>query len=503
MCRYVFHISYSTTCGEKSPDVIYTNKLECTSVEGGRCIRSNRSFGGRSNHRLGPNQTISAAEILVTEAYGKRSTEETIERGEEQEESELSPGALAGAIAGPLLALLCFSVTAVYCCRRYQRLLQERLSSKLLPSMSSGSNSSSSSYSITNTALHSSQSSSSTSTSQTLPLPPPVATDRWELDRSRIAFGASIGNGAYGEVLKGVVEGSLNAPHGHVLFNCTVAIKRLPESADLLEKDAFLREIRLMKALGRHSQVVSLLGACMTSEPILLVLEYCALGDLRGYLSSKRQTAISLQSATVSSSYLPVTCVSQLTLTTLLSFSRQIALGMEYVHGRGYIHRDLAARNLLVTDSDHVKIGDFGLARYLDEDSNYVMLNPGKLPLKWMAIESIVNLAFSPASDVWSFGVVLFEIITMGGTPYPTINNNDLLSQLRKGSRMGCPQNCSQELYDVMMSCWREEPLERPSFAVLETDLCKLLDESAGAEKYLKFDSDKDYYQIDPNKYHY
>ncbi|GAU90908.1 hypothetical protein RvY_03260-3 [Ramazzottius varieornatus] len=167
MCRYVFHISYSTTCGEKSPDVIYTNKLECTSVEGGRCIRSNRSFGGRSNHRLGPNQTISAAEILVTEAYGKRSTEETIERGEEQEESELSPGALAGAIAGPLLALLCFSVTAVYCCRRYQRLLQERLSSKLLPSMSSGSNSSSSSYSITNTALHSSQSSSSTSTSQT------------------------------------------------------------------------------------------------------------------------------------------------------------------------------------------------------------------------------------------------------------------------------------------------------------------------------------------------
>lgn len=120
-------------------------------------------------------------------------------------------------------------------------------------------------------------------------------------------------------------EGTLISVNPMLMDSASLVVS---ESADLLEQDAFLREIRLMKALGRHSQVVSLLGACMTSEPILLVLEYCALGDLRGYLSSKRQTAISLQSASVSSSYLPVTCVSQLTLTTLLSFSRQIAMGM-------------------------------------------------------------------------------------------------------------------------------------------------------------------------------
>ncbi|GAV09005.1 hypothetical protein RvY_18615-2 [Ramazzottius varieornatus] len=527
-CRYTFRISFTTTCGEKSQEATYkSNKLDCGIVDGGPCFRrdrpgpgpgpgpwwtgKDRPAFGQFHHKQWAGKHIRKNIDNSGEVRGDNKTLDNEwsnvkdydkdEPSKQSQDTGLSTGGLAGAIAGPLVVALILFIVGTCYCRRYQA----RLRDKLLASISSGSNSSSDAYHVTNP--------NSQLTRHNFPknfeLPrnsissPANATDRWEIDRSRVAFGAAIGKGAYGEVLKGVVEGPLTTQFGHVVFDCPVAVKLLPETADLLEKDAFLREIRLMKALGHHYNIVGLLGACISSEPILLVLEYCALGDLRSYLSSKRQTAVSLQPANASSSYLPVTCVSQLTLSTLLSFARQIALGMEYVHHQGYIHRDLAARNILLTDTNHVKIGDFGLARYLNEDCNYVMLNPGKLPLKWMAIESIVDLTFSPATDVWSFGVVLFEIVTMGGTPYPTIHNKDLLSYLKEGSRMECPENCSRELYDVMTSCWKESPPERPSFSPLQTRLTELLELAAGPEKYLKFDSDKDYYHVDPSKYHY
>ncbi|OWA49885.1 Fibroblast growth factor receptor 3 [Hypsibius exemplaris] len=325
---------------------------------------------------------------------------------------------------------------------------------------------------------------------------PPRTADRWELPRSRIEIGEVLGRGAFGEVFKAKIMGSIlvNTEHSTVEkhLNFIVAIKLLPAHADGREKDAFLQEIQIMKDIGYHRHIVSLIGCCIESDPIFLVEEYCPLGDLRLYLSSQRQ-AVMTYSAT-DSGIGENGIISTITLSDLLSYARQIAIGMEYIHRKGYVHRDLAARNILLFNRTHVKIGDFGLTRYIYEDRIYVVQNAGRLPVKWMAIESIFDLTFTSASDVWAFGVVLFELITLGGTPYPTINNKDLLNELKNGYRMECPDNCPTNLYALMRRCWQVNPERRPAFAELQSELERMLESSAGSESYLQLDTNRDYY---------
>lgn len=150
----------------------------------------------------------------------------------------------------------------------------------------------------------------------------------------------------------------------------------------------------------------------------------------------------------------------------LLSFAAQIARGMNHLDERGFVHRDLAARNVLVGNDNRVKVSDFGLMRQVYEDV-YTIKKTKKLPIKWMAPESIYYSVFTTKSDVWSYGVLLWEMATMGGVPYPTLTNSQLCKLLKTGYLMGRPDMCSDEVYELMTECWREDPTTRPSFADL------------------------------------
>lgn len=170
----------------------------------------------------------------------------------------------------------------------------------------------------------------------------------------------------------------------------------------------------------------------------------------------------------------------------LQSFAYQIANGMAYLSGRGIVHRDLAARNILVGDDKVLKISDFGLSR----EGIYVKRSTGKIPLRWLSIEAMRDRIYSTASDVWAFGIVLWEICTLGGFPYPTINDRDLLEFLLEGERMEKPTNCTDEIYQIMIGCWSRECEDRPSFQSLKEQLFDMQKEE---KPYVNVDPSQDF----------
>lgn len=305
-----------------------------------------------------------------------------------------------------------------------------------------------------------------------------ISRDAWEIAWDCLAVGEILGEGAFGQVRKGVIQmtddfvqplWSLTQDAHCQPSQMTVAVKMLTgDQSDVYRQD-FLREMELMKSIGYHSNVVNMIGCCTRQDPICLVVEHVALGDLLHYLRDYRAKC---QQAHGNDHF------EYLTVHDLLHFARQISIGMEFLSQKGFVHRDLAARNVLVGHEKTVKIGDFGLTRYIYDDQVYVTNRGGKLPLKWMATESIFDLTFTTASDVWSFGVVLYELVTLGGTPYPTISNKDLLRELQKGYRMERPDNCSPEIYRLMIDCWQTRPTRRPTFTLLNRKIADIMDDS-------------------------
>uniref|UniRef100_A0A8I6ANB5 Fibroblast growth factor receptor n=1 Tax=Rattus norvegicus TaxID=10116 RepID=A0A8I6ANB5_RAT len=257
----------------------------------------------------------------------------------------------------------------------------------------------------------------------------------------------------------------------------TVAVKMLKDNASDKDLADLISEMEMMKLIGRHKNIINLLGVCTQEGPLYVIVEYAAKGNLREFLRARRPPGPDLSPDGPRSSEGP------LSFPALVSCAYQVARGMQYLESRKCIHRDLAARNVLVTEDDVMKIADFGLARGVHHIDYYKKTSNGRLPVKWMAPEALFDRVYTHQSDVWSFGILLWEIFTLGGSPYPGIPVEELFSLLREGHRMERPPNCPSELYGLMRECWHAAPSQRPTFKQLVEALDKVL--LAVSEEYL------------------
>ncbi|XP_061796099.2 proto-oncogene tyrosine-protein kinase Src isoform X1 [Nerophis lumbriciformis] len=259
-----------------------------------------------------------------------------------------------------------------------------------------------------------------------------LARDAWEIPRESLRLDLKLGQGCFGEVWMGTWNGTTR-----------VAIKTLKPGT--MSPEAFLQEAQVMKKL-RHEKLVQLY-AVVSEEPIYIVTEYMSQGSLLDFLKGEAGK--------------------MLRLPQLVDMAAQIAAGMAYVERMNYVHRDLRAANILVGDNLVCKVADFGLARLI-EDNEYTARQGAKFPIKWTAPEAALYGRFTIKSDVWSFGVLLTELATKGRVPYPGMVNREVLDQVERGYRMPCPSECPGSLHELMLSCWRKDPEERPTFEYLQ-----------------------------------
>ncbi|NXK10241.1 FLT3 kinase, partial [Herpetotheres cachinnans] len=353
---------------------------------------------------------------------------------------------------------------------------------------------------------------------------------KWEFPRENLEFGQVLGSGAFGKVVNATAYGISNAGD-----SVQVAVKMLQEKPDASEKDALMSELKMMTHIGSHENIVNLLGACTVSgcHCLLENLARCdgigrtaagktcliwqgRAGTLPDFCKSHVQKHLHGSQdfhihplrhvkilTTVSAINQRVRKLMEnlyfwlfftdkikhasrqmdeeedfnvLTFEDLLCFSYQVAKGMEFLESKSCIHRDLAARNILVTHGKVVKICDFGLARDVVKDSNYIIRGNARLPVKWMAPESLFERMYTMKSDVWSYGILLWEIFSLGVNPYPGIQvDTNFYKLIQSGFKMDQPYYATKDVYRVMQSCWALDSRKRPSFSWLVSSLaCQL-----------------------------
>ncbi|XP_051926283.1 protein tyrosine kinase 2aa isoform X7 [Hippocampus zosterae] len=272
------------------------------------------------------------------------------------------------------------------------------------------------------------------------------STRDYEIQRDRIELGRCIGEGQFGDVHQGVY----NIPDKPAL---AVAIKTCKNCTSDSVREKFLQEALTMRQFD-HPYIVKLIGV-ITENPVWIIMELCTLGELRSFLQVRKYS---------------------LDLATLILFAYQLSTALAYLESKRFVHRDIAARNVLVSSIDCVMLGDFGLSRYM-EDSSYYKASKGKLPIKWMAPESINFRRFTSASDVWMFGVCMWEILMYGIKPFQGVKNNDVIGRIENGERLAMPPQCPPTLYSLMTKCWSYDPSKRPRFTELQTQLSTILEE--------------------------
>uniref|UniRef100_A0A1Y1M7M7 receptor protein-tyrosine kinase n=1 Tax=Photinus pyralis TaxID=7054 RepID=A0A1Y1M7M7_PHOPY len=253
-----------------------------------------------------------------------------------------------------------------------------------------------------------------------------------------VTFVEELGEGAFGKVYKG----ELKTKAGKII----VAVKSLKENASAKTQADFQREIELISEL-KHPNIICLLGVVVKQEPMCMLFEFMSEGDLHEFLIANSPNE-----------------GKSLSQHQFLHIASQIAQGMEYLSDNHYVHRDLAARNCLVSKNFVVKISDFGLSRDMYSCDYYRVQSKSLLPVRWMPPESILYGKFTTESDVWSYGVVLWEIYSYGLQPYYGYNNQEVISMIRSRKLLPCPDACPSYCYVLMVECWAELAMRRPNF---------------------------------------
>ncbi|XP_038066705.1 inactive tyrosine-protein kinase transmembrane receptor ROR1-like, partial [Patiria miniata] len=274
-----------------------------------------------------------------------------------------------------------------------------------------------------------------------------------------VKFQEVLGEGTFGKVYKGELMGL-----EHQYSVNPVTIKTLKEnSASKMEQD-FNREAEVMASL-RHPNIISLLGVCTTEQPLCMLFEFMPHGDLHEFLVRHSPNSdVGFGSGDDETQ-------SSLDQSDFLSIAIQIASGMEYLSSRLFVHRDLAARNCMVGDNLQIKIADFGLSRDIYSADYYHMQAQVLLPIRWMAPEAVMFGRFSVESDIWSFGVVLWEIYSYGLQPFYGYNNQEVIDMIRTRHILPCPSGCPPHMYVLMTESWNEAPNLRPTFKAINARL--------------------------------
>ncbi|XP_047380929.1 muscle, skeletal receptor tyrosine-protein kinase isoform X1 [Sciurus carolinensis] len=297
-----------------------------------------------------------------------------------------------------------------------------------------------------------------------------------EYPRNNIEYVRDIGEGAFGRVFQARAPGLL--PYEPFTM---VAVKMLKEEASADMQADFQREAALMAEFDNPS-IVKLLGVCAIGKPMCLLFEYMAYGDLNEFLRSMSpHTVCSLSHSDLSTRAQvsspgppPLSCAEQLCI------ARQVAAGMAYLSERKFVHRDLATRNCLVGENMVVKIADFGLSRNIYSADYYKANENDAIPIRWMPPESIFYNRYTTESDVWAYGVVLWEIFSYGLQPYYGMAHEEVIYYVRDGNILSCPENCPLELYNLMRLCWSKLPADRPSFSSIHRILERMCERAEG-----------------------
>uniref|UniRef100_A0A3B3Q8J6 Tyrosine-protein kinase receptor n=1 Tax=Paramormyrops kingsleyae TaxID=1676925 RepID=A0A3B3Q8J6_9TELE len=268
------------------------------------------------------------------------------------------------------------------------------------------------------------------------------------IKRRDIVLKRELGEGAFGKVF--LAECYNLSPTKDKML---VAVKTLKDPTLAARKD-FQREAELLTNL-QHEHIVRFYGVCVDGDPLIMVFEYMKHGDLNKFLRAHGPDAMILVDGQ------PLPTSGELGLSQMLHIATQIAAGMVYLGSQHFVHRDLATRNCLVGNGLLVKIGDFGMSRDIYSTDYYRVGGHTMLPIRWMPPESIMYRKFTTESDVWSFGVILWEIFTYGKQPWFQLANNEVIECITQGRVLERPRLCPKEVYDVMLGCWQREPQQR------------------------------------------
>ncbi|KAG8575402.1 hypothetical protein GDO81_009542 [Engystomops pustulosus] len=269
-----------------------------------------------------------------------------------------------------------------------------------------------------------------------------IVKDKWVLEHEEVILGERIGRGNFGEVFSGRL----------LADNTPVAVKTCRETLPPDLKDKFLSEARILKQYS-HPNIVKLIGVCTQKHPIYIVMELVQGGDFLTFLRNDGP---------------------RLKTKELIRMSENASAGMEYLESKRCIHRDLAARNCLVTEKNVLKISDFGMSR---EEADGVYSSTGgmkQIPVKWTAPEALNYGRYSSESDVWSFGVLLWEAFSLGAVPYTSMSNQQTREAIEQGIRLPAPDMCPDDIYNLMLRCWEYDARKRPNFGTVHQELISI-----------------------------